>query len=205
MARIGYARVSTLSQSLDVQFEKLEAAGCDLIRSEKKSGASRDNRPELATIIDFSREGDEVVTLRADRLGRDTRECLNVIHELDVKGVAVEILEPGVKVDKTLNGRIAFMVLCMVAEIELFNLKERQIDGIERAKRKGVYKGGKRRHDHEEIRRRLRNNERPVDIARETGVSRSTVYRERDKLKKAGEGEAQSPAPSERAALSSAA
>lgn len=205
MARIGYARVSTLSQSLDVQIEKLEAAGCDIIRSEKKSGASLDERVELATVMDFAREGDEVVTLRADRLGRNTRECLNVIHALHEKGVAVEILEPGVKVDKTLNGRIAFMVLCMVAEIELLHLKERQADGIARAKRNGVYSGGKRRHDHEKIDAMLREKARVKDIVKAVGCSRSTVYRRRDKLVKEGEGEAQSPAPSERAAVSAAA
>ncbi len=74
MARIGYARVSTLDQDLDIQLAKLKGEGCEIIRSEKVSGGSRDGRPELATVLEFLRPGDEVVVTRLDRLGRDTRD-----------------------------------------------------------------------------------------------------------------------------------
>ena len=74
MARIGYARVSTLDQDLDVQLAKLKAEGCGVIRSEKVSGGSRDGRTELATVLEFLRPGDELVVTRLDRLGRDTRD-----------------------------------------------------------------------------------------------------------------------------------
>src|SRR6187200_978017 len=80
MSRIGYARVSTIDQDLDTQLAKLKAEGCRVIRSEKVSGGSRDGRAELATIIEFLRKGDELVVTRLDRLGRDTRDVLNVIH-----------------------------------------------------------------------------------------------------------------------------
>jgi len=74
MARIGYARVSSIDQDLEGQLERLKAEGCGVIRSEKVSGASRNGRPELETIMQFLRAGDELMVTRLDRLGRDTRE-----------------------------------------------------------------------------------------------------------------------------------
>jgi DNA invertase Pin-like site-specific DNA recombinase len=86
MPRIGYARVSSSSQDLDIQKAKLKAAGCEVIRSETVSGASRDDRSELATVMEFLREGDELLVHRLDRLGRSTRDVLNLVHDLDAKG-----------------------------------------------------------------------------------------------------------------------
>src|SRR4028118_1316998 len=83
MARIGYARVSTADQDLDTQLAKLKVEGCGIVRSEKVSGGSREGRTELATIIEFLRPGDELVVTRLDRLGRDTRDVLNIVHECD--------------------------------------------------------------------------------------------------------------------------
>ena len=87
MARIGYARVSTTDQDLDIQITKLKAAGCGIVRSETGSGASRIGRVELETVLQFVRTGDELVVHRLDRLGRSTRDVLNLIHELDAKGL----------------------------------------------------------------------------------------------------------------------
>src|SRR4029450_4145155 len=78
---IGYARVSTNGQSTDVQIAKLKEAGCQLIRREKRSGRSRDGRTELQNIIDFIRLGDTLVVYKLDRLGRSTRDVLNLVHE----------------------------------------------------------------------------------------------------------------------------
>lgn len=86
MPRIGYARVRPTDQDLDPQLGKLRAEGCGVIRAEKVSGASRDGRNELATIIEFLRPGGELVVTRLDRLGRDTREILNLVHECEQKG-----------------------------------------------------------------------------------------------------------------------
>ncbi len=83
MTRIGYARVSTLDQDLDGQVARLKAEGCGVIRSEKVSGATRDGRAELATVLEFLRPGDELMVTRLDRLGRDTRDVLNLIHEAE--------------------------------------------------------------------------------------------------------------------------
>ena len=86
MACIGYARVSTIDRDVDIQLAKLKAEGCTMIRSEKVSGGSREGRPELATVLDFLRDGDELVVARFDRLGRDTRDMLNLLHECEQRG-----------------------------------------------------------------------------------------------------------------------
>ena len=96
MARIGYARVSTLDQDLDGQVARLKAEGCGVIRSEKVSGGSREGRAELATILSFLRPGDELVVTRLDRLGRDTRDVLNPIHEAEEREAFVTVLDPHV-------------------------------------------------------------------------------------------------------------
>ena len=114
MARIGYARVSTTDQDLDVQTSKLRAEGCEIIRSEKVSGASRDGRTELATILEFLRPGDELVVTRLDRLGRDTRDVLNIVHECEQKGAHVTVLDPHVSTRGEM-GSVVFTVLGMVA------------------------------------------------------------------------------------------
>jgi DNA invertase Pin-like site-specific DNA recombinase len=82
MARIGYARVSTTDQDRDIQVSRLQAEGCSIIRSEKVSGGSREGRDELATIIEFLRPGDEMTVTRLDRLGRNTRDVLNIVHDV---------------------------------------------------------------------------------------------------------------------------
>src|SRR3978361_197530 len=88
MARIGYARVSTTDQDHGSQEARLKAAGCDVVRAEKVSGKSREGRDELATVMSFLRPGDELVVVKLDRLGRSTRDVLNLVHELKGKGAA---------------------------------------------------------------------------------------------------------------------
>src|SRR3546814_970801 len=82
------------SDLLDIQIGRLKNAGCEIIRSETGSGASRSGRTELETIMQFMHTGDELVVLRLDRLGRSTRDVLNLVHELDEKGASLRILEP---------------------------------------------------------------------------------------------------------------
>lgn len=128
MSRIGYARVSTIDQDLESQIDKLKAEGCSIIRSEKVSGASRDGRAELATIIDFLRPGDELVVTRLDRLGRDTRDVLNLIHECEQRGAFVTVLDPHVSTRGEM-GHLVLTVLGMVAQMERRFIKERQREG----------------------------------------------------------------------------
>jgi DNA invertase Pin-like site-specific DNA recombinase len=94
MPRYGYARVSSTDQDCALQEARLRAAGCEVIRAERVSGTSRDGRDELARIMDFLHAGDELVVVKLDRLGRSTRDVLNLVHELEAKGAALTVLEP---------------------------------------------------------------------------------------------------------------
>lgn len=176
MARIGYARVSSDDQELELQLSKLKAEGCAIIRSEKVSGGSREGRLELATVLEFLREGDELVVTRLDRLGRDTRDVLNLIHECEQKQAFVTVLDPHVSTRGEM-GHIVLTVLGMVAQMERRFIRERQRDGIERAKEKGVYHGGKRRLDHDNVKALRSAGHGPADIARQLNCSRMQVYR----------------------------
>lgn len=176
MARIGYARVSTLDQDLHTQLARLKAEGCGIVRSERVSGSSRDGRAELATIIEFLRPGDELVVTRLDRLGRDTRDVLNLIHEAEQRGAFVTVLDPHVSTRGEI-GHIVLTVLGMVAQMERRFIKERQREGIERAKAEGVYRGGLRRIDRDKIRIMASEGSGPAAIARAVGCSRMQVYR----------------------------
>ncbi|MER9836141.1 recombinase family protein [Mesorhizobium sp. M0145] len=176
MSRIGYARVSTVDQDLETQIAKLKAEACGIIRSEKVSGASRDGRAELATIIDFLRPGDELVVTRLDRLGRDTRDVLNLIHECEQKGAFVTVLDPHVSTRGEM-GHIVLTVLGMVAQMERRFIKERQRDGIEQAKAEGTYKGGKQRLDRSKVMALRDEGKTPTQIAKLVGCSRMQIYR----------------------------
>ena len=176
VARIGYARVSSTDQDLSIQLARLHSEGCDIVRSEKVSGASRDGRSELATVIAFLRSGDEVVVARLDRLGRDTRDVLNIVHEVEQKGAHVTVLDPHISTRST-TGHMLFTVLGMVAQMERRFMKDRQRDGIARAKAEGVYKGGSRRLNYDEIRAMHASGHGPAAIARALHCSRMQVYR----------------------------
>jgi DNA invertase Pin-like site-specific DNA recombinase len=134
MARIGYARVSSIDQDLEAQLERLKAGGCGVIRSEKVP--SRDDRPELATIIQFLRPGDELAVTRLDRLGRHTRDVLNIVHDCDQRQAFVTVLDPHVST-RGEPGRIVMTVLGMVAQMERRFIKERQRGGLSAPRRTG--------------------------------------------------------------------
>lgn len=176
MARIGYARVSTVDQDLQVQLDRLRCEGCEIIRSEKVSGGSREGRTELATIIEFLREGDELIVTRLDRLGRDTRDVLNIVHECEERGAYVTVLEPHVST-KGEMGKVILTVLGMVAQMERRFIKERQREGIERAKAAEIYKGGKSRINHNAVLELRNAGESVSSIAKKIGCSRMQVYR----------------------------
>src|SRR5215211_5260456 len=176
MSRIGYARVSTADQDLDTQLTKLKAEGCGIIRSEKVSGGSPEGRTELATIIEFLRPGDELVVTRLDRLGRDTRDVLNIVHECDQRQAFVTVLDPHI-CTRGEAGRIVMTVLGMVAQMERRFIKDRQREGIERAKSEGVYRGGKRRVDRAKVMAMAAAGHGPASIAGVVGCSRMQVYR----------------------------
>ncbi|PTW63440.1 DNA invertase Pin-like site-specific DNA recombinase [Breoghania corrubedonensis] len=179
MSRIGYARVSTADQHTDTQVERLKAAGCSPVRQEKASGKSREGRDELAAILDFIREGDELVVVKLDRLGRSTRDVLNLVHELEERGASLRVLEPEFSTGDG-TGRILVTVLGMVAEMEREFIKERQRAGIDAAKAKGVYKGRKASVPVERVRELASEGCGATAIAQALGISRMSVYRALD-------------------------
>jgi DNA invertase Pin-like site-specific DNA recombinase len=130
MTKIGYVRVSSFDQDHATQQARLKAAGCEVTRKEKASGKSRAGRDELAAILEFIRPGDELVVVKLDRLGRSTRDVLNLVHELEQKGAGLRVLEPEF-CTSTDTGRILVTVLGMVAEMERRFILERQRVGID--------------------------------------------------------------------------
>jgi len=116
------------------------------------------------------------VVTRLDRLGRDTRDVLNLIHECEQKGAFVTVLDPHVSTRGEM-GHLVLTVLGMVAQMERRFIKERQREGIERAKSAGAYRGGKPRLDHDRIRQLHDEGASPSAIAKAIGCSRMQVYR----------------------------
>jgi DNA invertase Pin-like site-specific DNA recombinase len=135
-----------------------------------------EGRTELATILDFLRPGDELVVARLDRVGRDTRDVLNLIHECEQKNAFVTVLDPHVSTRGEM-GHIVLTVLGMVAQMERRFIKERQREGIEKARSEGVYRGGKRRLDRSKILEMKSAGDGPAAIAKAIGCSRMQVYR----------------------------
>ena len=173
---IGYARVSTSGQETAIQEAALKAACCDIIRFEKVSGGSREGRSELASIIEFIRPGDVLMVTKLDRLGRNTRDVLNLVHELDEKGACLRVLEPAIDTCGV-AGRMIMTVLGMVAEMELSFIKDRQRAGIEAAKAKGVYKGRPPTFDRARIIELRKAGMGATEIAKAVGCKRGNVYK----------------------------
>jgi DNA invertase Pin-like site-specific DNA recombinase len=176
MSRIGYARVSTLDQDHATQEARLKAAGCKIVRAEKASGKGRDGRDELASILEFIRPGDELVVVKLDRLGRSTRDVLNLVHELEAKGAALTVLEPAFST-KEATGAVLVTVLGMVAEMERKFIRERQQAGIEAAKAKGVYKGRKPSVPVAKVKAMHAEGHGSSAIAKALQISRMSVHR----------------------------
>ena len=176
MASYGYARVSSLSQSTAIQVEVLKKSGCTVVRQEKVSGKSTEGRKELATILEFMAEGDSLTVHKLDRLGRNTRDVLNLVHELTEKGCSLKVLEPAIDTSGAM-GKMILTVLGMVSEMELGFIKERQRAGIQKAKANGVYKGRPSSLDHNQIRSMRAEGLGATAIAKELGCSRGAIYK----------------------------
>lgn len=172
----GYARVSTADQSLDVQREALKAAGCEMVREEKRSGATQDGREELALLLEFIRSGDVLVVTKLDRLARSIRDVMDIHGKLTAKGATLRILNMGLDTT-TATGKLMLGVLGSVAEFERDLLLERQREGIDAAKAAGKYQGGKAQYDRAEVWRMLDAGTSKAEIARQLECSEMTVYR----------------------------
>ncbi|MCP1546751.1 recombinase family protein [Methylorubrum extorquens] len=179
MPLYGYARVSTTDQDLGLQEAALRAAGCDVIRTEKKSGTTREGRTELATLLDFLRAGDTLVVTRVDRLARSIGDLQDVVRALKAKGVALRATEQPIDTS-TAAGKAFLDMLGLFAEFETNLRRERQMEGIAAAKARGVYKGKGRKPtiDAAEVQRlHAEGKLGPAAIAKRLGIGRASVYR----------------------------
>jgi DNA invertase Pin-like site-specific DNA recombinase len=174
---VGYARVSSTGQSLDVQLDVLRAAGCTKIFGEKRSGRTASDREQLQECLDFVREGDTLAVTRLDRLARSVADLFIIIEALHAKGVAFHCVQQGGVDTNTSTGRLMLAMLGAVAAFEADIRRERQMEGIAKAKAAGVYKGRKPSVDSDAVLSLFNAGKRPVDIARELGIGRASVYR----------------------------
>src|SRR5918997_372353 len=129
MPLYGYARVSTVDQDLAIQEEKLRAAGCHIVRAEKRSGAAREGRTELRLLLDFLHPGDTLVVTRIDRLARSVRDLQDIVQELKGKGIALKATEQPVDTG-TAAGKAFLAMLGVFAEFETALRRERQGGGV---------------------------------------------------------------------------
>lgn len=175
MPAFGYARVSTADQDLTVQLDALKAAGCETVRSEKISGSKTD-RPELKTLLEFLRDGDEFVVTRLDRFARSNRDLQNFVYDLQERGVTLRVLEQNIDTS-TAAGKCFFDMLAAFAEFETGIRKERQAEGIAKAKAAGKYAGRKPSINPAEVRHLKSQGMGVTAIAKELNISRVSVYR----------------------------
>ena len=175
MATVGYARVSSVGQSLEAQKEALQH--CDKMFVEKASAKNRD-RPVLEKALDYVREGDTLICTRLDRIARSTGDLLSIVDQLQEKGVRFKLLQMDLDTN-TATGKLILTTLGAIATFERELMLERQAEGIARAKSEGKYKGRKptAMEKKPEALRLKAEGFNPSQISRKLGVSRSSVYR----------------------------
>ena len=177
--KFGYARVSKNEQSLDVQIQKLQAAGCDEIFKEKVSGAS-DNRPQLKALLEKLRKGDVVCVVRLDRLGRRMIKLVELINQFKLQGVEFVALENNLDTT-TPMGMLLFNICAAFSEMERELIRERIKAGLDSAREKGR-KGGRPRAITPEMAKMINAFKYSDDISvnqicKAVGISRSVYYR----------------------------
>ena len=176
MATYGYARVSTTDQDLTIQVTKLKEAGCEVIRQEKVTGTTREGRTELRTLLDFIRPGDILMVTRIDRLARSIGDLQDIVRELRTKGATLKATEQPIDTSNA-AGKAFLDMLGVFAEFETNLRRERQMEGIAKAKAAGVYKGRPPSIDVEAV-RKLRAEGKGVNVISHTlKISRASVYR----------------------------
>jgi DNA invertase Pin-like site-specific DNA recombinase len=176
MAIYGYARVSTTDQNAELQEAALGAAGCDLVVIETGSGTSRKGRKELERLLAFLRKGDTLMVTRIDRLARSIGDLQDLLRELKAKGVGLKAVQQPIDTSSA-AGKAFLDMLGVFAEFETNLRRERQMEGIARAKSAGIYKGRRRSIDRGEVRRLRETGLSAAAIAQQLGLSRASVYR----------------------------
>src|SRR3982074_131639 len=187
MTVIGYARVSTTDQNLDVQETALRAAGCTLIRSEKRTGTTTAGREELRTVLDFLRSGDVLMVTRIDRLARSIGDLQDIVRAVKAKGATLkDTAQPTGTPHRateqpidtgTAAGKCFLDMLGVFAEFETNLRKERQLEGIADAKARGVYRGRTASIDPGKVKALKAEGMGPSAFAKTLKIGRASVYR----------------------------
>ena len=176
MPSIGNARVSSTDQDCAIQEVALRAAGCEFVRSEKRSGTSIKGRDELAIALDFLRSGDTLVVTRIDRLARSVFDLEAIVKAITSKGATLRATEQPIDTS-TSAGKAFLQMLGVFAEFETSIRRERQMEGIAKAKLAGVYKGRRKTVDVKEVISLRASGMGPSDIAKTLKIGRASVYR----------------------------
>jgi DNA invertase Pin-like site-specific DNA recombinase len=176
MTIIGYARVSTTDQDLSIQEAALRAAGCDTIRAEKRSGTTTHGREELRIILDFLRSGDVLMVTRIDRLARSIGDLQDIVRTVKARGASLKSTEQPIDTG-TAAGKCFLDMLGVFAEFETNLRRERQLEGIAKAKAAGLYKGRKPSVDAARVREMQAEGLGATAIAKALGIGRASVYR----------------------------
>ena len=183
--KIGYARVSTGLQNLNLQEDRLNQYGCEKIFSDHISG-SRSKRPGLDKAIEFARSGDTIVVWRLDRLGRNMEDLITLVNELNNRGVSFHSLEENITMDKSSStGQLLFHLFAAFAEFERNLILERSSAGRMAARARGRYGGRPEKLNKQDLKllKTLYDNGTPIKtIAEQWKVSRTTIYRYLNKL-----------------------
>ncbi|HCY9459150.1 TPA: recombinase family protein [Staphylococcus aureus] len=183
--KIGYARVSTGLQNLNLQEDRLNAYGCEKIFSDHISG-SKSKRPGLDKAIEFARSGDTIVVWRLDKLGRNMEDLITLVNELNERGVSFHSLEENITMDKSSStGQLLFHLFAAFAEFERNLILERSSAGRIAARARGRYGGRPEKLNQKDLNllKTLYDNGTPIKtIAEQWQVSRTTIYRYLNKL-----------------------
>jgi DNA invertase Pin-like site-specific DNA recombinase len=175
MTVIGYA-VSTIDQDLSIQKATLRAAGCKVIRAEKRSGATTASRRQLRTILKFLHNDDVLMVTRIDRLAHSICDLQEIILAIKAKGASLKVAEQ--PIDTSTSASKAFLdMLGLFADFETNLRKERQREGIAKAKAEGRYKGRPISIDVAKVHELKAQGKGVTDIAKEMNIARSSVYR----------------------------
>jgi DNA invertase Pin-like site-specific DNA recombinase len=173
---IGYARVSSDDQDCTIQEETLRRAGCTIIRSEKRTGTTTTGRGELDTVLSFLRPGDTLMVTRIDRLARSVGDLERIIADLRERGAHLRATEQ--PIDTSTPAGVAFLqMLGVFAQFETAIRRERQMEGIAKAKAAGIYKGRKPSVDVDAVRELQGRGIGATEISKQLGIARASVYR----------------------------
>jgi DNA invertase Pin-like site-specific DNA recombinase len=176
MTTIGYARVSTTDQDLSIQEAALKAAGCEVIRAEKRSGTTTAGRDELHTVLEFLRAGDVLMVTRIDRLARSIGDLQDIVRQVKARGASLKATEQPIDTG-TAAGKCFLDMLGVFAEFETNLRRERQLEGIAKAKAAGVYRGRKPSIEAAKVREMKKQGLGATEIAKALGIGRASVYR----------------------------